>query len=62
MAKKPKPQRTYEDWDFDELVNHCAEQIITALMTGNFRGSVYGAIELTVRWHSAQERKRKKNG
>ena len=39
-----------KDMTFQELVDECASDIMQELLKGNFRGAVYAALDLALRW------------
>ena len=49
-----------KDFTFDEVVDWCAERILTELMVGKFRSGVYAAVDFVCMWREEQKEKIKK--
>jgi hypothetical protein len=38
------------EWKFDDLIDYCAGNILTALIKGQFRTGVALALQITLQW------------
>ena len=55
MKPKIKP---FEQWTFQELVEYHQGRILLQLIAGRYEGAVFDAVESTVRWAQAQNRRK----
>ncbi len=51
--------KDFKDWDWNELVDHCAGEVVKDLLLGKLRSAVAYAMQTALRWNDEQKKKKK---